>query len=151
MVSAQTTAERWALFSQFGQPAVLHENNNNAPQGGTFTFVMYTETAVMVDWILRPQKGAARPPATRLLWDNAGIPPALPAAVDSPYQRANEAAEMAAFFWMMSAVVLKHLHDMHFTGVIVIHGLKEGEVDPSVQFLRNTFQRTATPPHSSLP
>src|SRR6185503_17460922 len=29
-VSAQTSPERYALFSQFGNPALIHENNNNA-------------------------------------------------------------------------------------------------------------------------
>src|SRR4030095_10053127 len=32
-VSAQTSLERYALFSQFGTPALLHENNNNDPEG----------------------------------------------------------------------------------------------------------------------
>src|SRR5512143_811598 len=36
-VSSQTTAERLDLFSQFGTPAIIHENNHNAPEGGTFT------------------------------------------------------------------------------------------------------------------
>src|SRR5687768_1254321 len=48
-VSQQTTAERFALFSKFGMPALIHENNNNAPEGGTFTFVMYSNSAVMMD------------------------------------------------------------------------------------------------------
>ena len=48
-VSAQTAPERYRLFSQFGEPALIHENNNNAPEGGTFTFVMYAELAVMID------------------------------------------------------------------------------------------------------
>jgi hypothetical protein len=59
-VSAQTTKDRYELFSLFGQPAILHENNNNAPEGGTFTFVMYAKSAIMIDWILRPQSTAQR-------------------------------------------------------------------------------------------
>ena len=42
-VSAQTSSERYSLLSQFGTPAVIHENNNNAPEGGTFTFVLYAD------------------------------------------------------------------------------------------------------------
>jgi predicted nucleotidyltransferase len=34
-VSAQTTKERFDLINKFGQPAVLYENNHNAPEGGT--------------------------------------------------------------------------------------------------------------------
>ncbi len=54
-VSAGTTAQRLALISRFGQPAVIHENHHNAPMGGTFTFVLYRDSALMVDWILIPE------------------------------------------------------------------------------------------------
>ena len=57
-VSAQTSPERYALFSQFGSPALIHENNNNAPEGGTFTFVLYADSAIMVDWTLIPHMNA---------------------------------------------------------------------------------------------
>lgn len=60
-VSARTSPECYDLFSQFGKPALIHENNNNAPEGGTFTFVLYADSAVMVDWVLRPQDKAIRP------------------------------------------------------------------------------------------
>src|SRR5919106_5158702 len=63
IVSAQTTKERYELFCLFGQPAFLHENNHNAPHGGTFTFIAYDPHATMVDWILRPLTGAERPEA----------------------------------------------------------------------------------------
>src|SRR5262245_41327972 len=66
-VSAQTSAERYARFSQFGNPALIHENNNNAPEAGTFTFVLYAESTVMVDWILIPQNTASRPIQSQLL------------------------------------------------------------------------------------
>src|SRR5689334_11398000 len=46
-VGAGTTAERLELISGFGKPAIIHENHNNAPNGGTFTFVVYSESAVM--------------------------------------------------------------------------------------------------------
>src|SRR5690349_10340969 len=44
-VGAGTTKERLALISRFGKPAVIHENHHNAPRGGTFTYVLYTESA----------------------------------------------------------------------------------------------------------
>ncbi|HUF00132.1 MAG TPA: nucleotidyltransferase domain-containing protein, partial [Anaerolineales bacterium] len=37
-VSHKTTSARLELFSRFGQPAIIHENNHNAPENGTFTF-----------------------------------------------------------------------------------------------------------------
>src|SRR5687767_12704993 len=58
---AETSPERQALFSQFGAPALIHENNNNAPQNGTFTAVLYAESSIMVDWTLIPQDNALRP------------------------------------------------------------------------------------------
>lgn len=116
-VSAQTIPERWALFSQFGTPVILHENNRNAPPDGTFTFVMYAGSMVMVDWTLCPQHNAARPEQSVVLWDKAGIPLVLPAAAGSKEHSLPEAAEMAAFFWMMSAVTLKYIYrsDWNFT------------------------------------
>src|SRR5687768_4033697 len=73
-VSARTSPERYALFSQFGMPALIHENNHNAPEGGTFTFVLYTESAVMIDWVLVPQINAMRPIQSRLLFEKNDIP-----------------------------------------------------------------------------
>jgi predicted nucleotidyltransferase len=108
-VSAQTTKERLALFSQFGQPAVLHENNHNAPDGGTFTYVLYADSAVAVDWTLLPQKQALRPTQARILFDQVGISPAAPAEPESVAQRISQADEIVAFFWMMTAVTAKYL------------------------------------------
>jgi hypothetical protein len=108
-ISARTTRERYDLFSIFGQPAILHENNYNAPEGGTFTFVMYAETAIVIDWILRPQSTARRPSESILLWDNAGIPMSLPAKPDPIAKRIEEASEKVAFFWMMAAITVKYI------------------------------------------
>jgi predicted nucleotidyltransferase len=108
-VSAQSTKERLALFSQFGQPAVLHENNHNVPDGGTFTYVLYADSAVAVDWTLLPQKQARRPAQALILFDQVGIPPAAPAEPESVAQRVSRATELVAFFWMMTAVTAKYL------------------------------------------
>src|SRR4030095_2747786 len=72
-VSARTSPERYALFSQFGSPALIHENNNNAPEGGTFTFVLYAESAFMVDWVLVPLTKARRLYSSRLLFEKANV------------------------------------------------------------------------------
>ena len=108
-VSAQTSSERYAFFSQFGVPALIHENNNNAPEGGTFTFVLYRESAVMVDWVLIPQSKAKRPHESKLLFDKVGIPFSVPAEPEDPEQKRKSVAEMWAFFWMMTAVTIKYI------------------------------------------
>jgi predicted nucleotidyltransferase len=122
-VSAQTTKERYELFSLFGQPAILHENNNNAPEGGTFTFVMYAETAIVIDWILRPQSTARRPSESILLWDNAGISMSLPGRPDPIAKLIEEASEKVAFFWMMAAITVKYI--IRGDGVFVNTWLEE--------------------------
>ncbi len=110
IVSAQTTKERYQLFSMFGNPYLLHENNNNAPEGGTFTFVAYDQNAIMVDWILRPFSGAQRPEGVRLLFDKVNIPVQSPPQIESQEQRVDEASEIMAFFWMMAAVTVKYIY-----------------------------------------
>ena len=107
-VSAQTSPERYAVFSQFGKPASIHENNNNAPDGGTFTFVLYAESASMVDWILIPQKKAIRPIQSRLLFEKVFIPLAPLPAPEDLKQSKTSVAELWAFFWMMTAVTIKY-------------------------------------------
>ena len=107
-VSAQTSPERFALFSQFGKPALIHENNNNAPEGGIFTFVLYTESASMLDWTLIPQKKAIRPIESRLLFEKVFIPLAPLPEPENLEQGRKSVAEMWAFFWMMTAVTIKY-------------------------------------------
>ncbi len=108
-VSAKTSTERYSLFSQFGVPALIHENNNNAPEGGTFTFVLYEGSAIMVDWVLIPQSKANRPEQAKLLFERVGIPVASPAEPENVEQRRKSVAEMWAFFWMMTAVTIKYI------------------------------------------
>lgn len=107
--SHTTTEERFALFSQFGSPALIHENNNNAPEGGTFTFVLYSESATMVDWILIPQSKATRPHQSRLLFEKTVIPVSHPTPPDDLIQSKKSVAENWAFFWMMMAITIKYL------------------------------------------
>ncbi len=108
-ISAETTPERMALFSQFGDIAFLHENSNNAPEGGTFTNVIYANTAVIVDWIVLPQKLAKVPSPSTLLFDIVGIPKASPAAPETLAQRAEKASEITSFIWLMLAMITKYL------------------------------------------
>ena len=109
-ISARTSPERYALFSQFGTPTLLHENNNNAPEGGTFTFVLYEESAVMIDWVLIPQIKAIRPFQSRLLFEKIPIPIASAPEPEDLEQSKKHVAEQWAFLWMMTAVTIKYIH-----------------------------------------
>lgn len=108
-VSARTSSERYALFSQFGNPALIHENNNNAPEGGTFTFILYSESAIMVDWVLIPRSKASRPNQSKILFDKVDIPMSNPPEPDALEQSRKSVAEIWAFFWMMTAVTIKYI------------------------------------------
>jgi hypothetical protein len=107
-VSHRTTPERFALFTRFGEAALIHENNNNAPANGTFTFVLYAGSALMVDWVLTPPTGAERPSQSLLLFDKGNIPVSTAASEDVE-QNKKAMAEMHAFFWMMTAVTIKYI------------------------------------------
>ncbi|MBI5354207.1 MAG: aminoglycoside 6-adenylyltransferase [Chloroflexi bacterium] len=108
-ISQQTTRERLDLFSQFGRPAVIHENNYNAPEGGTFTFTLYEKSHLMVDWILIPQSKASRPSQVYLLFEKSSVPIVPPAEPESLEQRLKRASERVAFFWMMMAITAKYI------------------------------------------
>jgi hypothetical protein len=107
-VSQQTTNERLEFFSQFGTPVVIHENNYNAPEGGTFTFTLYAKSQLMVDWVLIPQRHAYRPSQANLLFQKLDIPIAPTAEPESVEQRVKQASERVAFFWMMLAITVKY-------------------------------------------
>lgn len=109
LVQAGTTAERLEIISRFGQPVVIHENHHNAPEGGSFTFVWYAKSALMVDWIFIPQEKAQRPAQSVLLFDKVGVRVALPNNPESLDQRIEMLTEKIAFFWMMMAVTSKHI------------------------------------------
>lgn len=109
MATAQPAAERLAFVSRFGEPANVHENNHNAPPGGTFTSILYRPSACVVDWTLAPQAQARRPATARLLFERLPIPLAPPPEPPEPALLAAQVAEQVAFFWMMAAVVAKYL------------------------------------------
>ena len=59
-VGAKTTEERLVLVKQFGEPAIIYDAHANNTIGGTFTYVLYRESAINVDWMLIPQSMAHR-------------------------------------------------------------------------------------------
>lgn len=122
-VGPQTTPERMEIFTQFGEIAFLHENNNNAPEGGTFTNIIYAQNALIIDWIMIPQKTAQRSSPSQIIFDRVGIPEANPIAPETLEQRAEKASEITAFFWMMMAMTVKYL--VRQDAVFVITWLEE--------------------------
>ena len=122
-VSPRTTGERLAVFSKFGTPALIHENNNNAPDGGTFTFVLYAASALMVDWVLIPLAKAERPYGSRLLFDKAKVRISARPELEEVEQSRKYVAEQWAFFWMMLAITIKYL--IRGDSVFVTHWLEE--------------------------
>src|SRR6266508_129026 len=121
-VSPETTKERYELFSKFGQLALIHENNNNAPKDGTFTFVLYSGSALMIDWVLMPQMNAERPFQSVLLFDKDIIPISSPPIPEELEESKKTVAEQWAFFWMMTAVTIKYI--IRQDHVFVIHWLE---------------------------
>lgn len=107
MVGAGTTARRLAVFQQFGTPAIIHENHHNAPPRGTFTFVLYAELGLMVDWVFVPLSDARSPAEAAMLFARQAIPPPRPAPPDTLPRRVDLASERVSFFWMLAAHAAK--------------------------------------------
>lgn len=122
-MSSKTTEERLDLFSRFGMPVVIHENNHNAPEGGTFTFTLYGKSHLMVDWILIPENKAYRPVQAYLLFEKIKIPTLASIPSEDYESRITRASERVAFFWMMMAVTAKYL--VRNDSVFVIRWLEE--------------------------
>lgn len=101
--AAKTTAERLALFSQFGTPGVIFERLEHASQDGSIlTNVIYQESAQSVDWLLIPQAIAHRETDSLLLFDKVGLPEP-PAPEPEPFeQRVERASLHVGFFWILA-------------------------------------------------
>lgn len=105
---ARTTDERLAFFSRFGTPSVVYDAHENAPEGGTFTYVLY-DNGLNVDWMLMPQSKALRGSDTLLLFDEVGIPQEPAPDAENLEGRITTASDMTGFFWMIAASSLKYL------------------------------------------
>jgi predicted nucleotidyltransferase len=106
---ARTSPERLALFQQFGAPSVIYDAHDNAPEGGTFTYILYQDTALNVDWILIPQAEATREEQTLLLFDKVGIPIETPPEPESVEKRGQEASVQVGLFWVMTPIAIKYM------------------------------------------
>ncbi|HLJ36539.1 MAG TPA: hypothetical protein VKU38_22970 [Ktedonobacteraceae bacterium] len=105
---ARTTDERLALFSLFGIPSVIYDAHGNAPEGGTFTYVLY-ENGLNVDWILVPQSKAQRASDTLLLFDTVGVSMEPAYTIEPEEIRAKAASEQVNFFWTMTPIAVKYM------------------------------------------
>ncbi|WP_124033419.1 hypothetical protein [Herpetosiphon llansteffanensis] len=104
---ASTTPERAALFTTFGPIATLYEAHQNAPAGGTQSFVCYQGTGLIVDWTLVPADKALRPVDALILFEHEPI--AVATAQQAEPNPIELIKERVAFFWMMSTVTIKYL------------------------------------------
>jgi len=100
---AKTTPERLALFTQFGEPAVIYEIHANNLLGGTFTYVLYQESAINVDWMLIPQSLAHLEYPALLLFSHAELPVLRAEEPPSREECAERASMQVGFFWMIAA------------------------------------------------
>lgn len=157
-VGSRISEERLELFRKFGEPALIHENNNNAPAGGTFTFILYFGSALMVDWTLVPQTNVQRPFRSLLLFDKSSISVAVPLGPEDLEQSRKSVAEQWAFFWMMTAVTIKYIHRKD--GVFVTHWLEAlyglvQEIERRIQrqpwkYTRGSLSRLQTTPEEQV-
>lgn len=109
MAGARTTPERQALFEQFGTPVILFEAHSNNQLGGTFTYVLYEESAHNIDWMLIPQKIAHYEPQTLLLFDKMGLPEPPKEKQANQEELMKNASDYVGFFWMIAAANVKNL------------------------------------------
>src|SRR5258708_30959151 len=78
-IGAKTTAERLALFKQFGTPGIIFERNNHANQiDGILTNLVYQASAQSVDCMLIPPAKAQPEHPPLLLFDKVGLPEPSP-------------------------------------------------------------------------
>lgn len=101
--AAKTTAERLALFSQFGTPGVIFERMEHAGQAGSvLTNVVYQESAQSVDWLLIPQAIAHLETDSLLLFDKVGLPEPPTPDPEPLEQRVERASLHVGFFWILA-------------------------------------------------
>lgn len=153
-VGAGTTPDRLAVFRLIGEPAIVHENHNNALVGRTFTACVYAG-GVMFDWVFVPAASAVRPPETRVLFDSVGIPIQPAAATPSDTERLHRLSEQVAFFWMMvvpttkvllrgELVAFHQLLDMLYRTAHEVEHLLTNQPSRYVRWSRAPFVTTAS-------
>ncbi|MEO9027327.1 MAG: hypothetical protein ABI413_00775 [Ktedonobacteraceae bacterium] len=105
----RTTPERLALFQHFGTPAIIYDSHGNNQLGGTFTHIVYQESAQNVDWMLTPQQQAHVLPETLLLFDKVGLPAAPAEELETREEQCERASMHVSFFWMIASANIMNL------------------------------------------
>lgn len=123
IVAGRTIDERLKLFEKFGEPIIIHENNNNVAGEGTFTSVIYRADALTVDWTLLAPENIAQPPFYQLLFSKADIPFLQKNREQTQQERAGAASERVAFFWMMLTITIKYMLRLD---IVFFHMLLDG-------------------------
>ena len=108
-MDAKTTQERLVLFKQFGEPAIIYDAHANNTTGGTFTYVLYRESAINVDWMLIPQSIAHHEYPSLMLFDHVNLPAPSQVASLSLEERIEQASLHVGFFWMITARNVQNL------------------------------------------
>lgn len=106
---AKTTKERLVLFKQFGKPAIIYDAHANNTIGGSFTYVLYRESAINVDWMLIPESIAHREYPSRMLFNHVNLPAPPSEQPLSRKQRIEHASLHVGFFWMSAASNIQNL------------------------------------------
>ena len=75
MPSPRSGRHRRQIYERVGQAILIQPEmpSNGSMLGGSFQLVIFSGP-IEVDWSAGPASTAARPPATRLLFDRIGIP-----------------------------------------------------------------------------
>jgi predicted nucleotidyltransferase len=110
---AKTTQERLRLFKQFGEPAIIYDAHVNNTIGGTFTYVLYRESAINVDWMLVPQSVAHLEYPSRMLFNHVTLPEPPSEQPLSREQQIEQASLYVGFFWMIAASNVQNLLNDH--------------------------------------
>lgn len=100
-------ADRHQRYARVGHPILIQpEMPANGMPGGNFQLVIFSGP-IEVDWSAGPASMAARPPATRLLFDRVGIPVETPPAL-AAVERRGQANRWLTFFWAMAPIAVKY-------------------------------------------
>jgi len=105
----RTTPERLKLFQQFGTPAIIYDAHGNNQLGGSFTHIVYQESAQNVDWMLTPQQKAHVLPDTLLLFDKVGLATAPAEEPETQEEQSERASMHVSFFWMIASANVMNL------------------------------------------
>lgn len=111
-----TTPERLALFQHFGTPTIIFEAHSKNQIGGTFTHVVYGESAQNIDWMLIPQHKAHQEPPSVVLFDKVGIPEAPDPEPLTREKAVDTISDTVSFFWMIASAAAKEIEGdiIHF-------------------------------------